>query len=635
MKRKTRIFVGDFETTVYQGQTNTEVWASGIVEIYTEDVQIHHSIMETFQYLKSLRSNVIIYYHNLKFDGQFWLYYLITNKQYTLAADNPDDVHHLADPRMMPNSTYRYTISQMGQWYSIMIKHRDRIIEIRDSLKLLPFSVKQIGQSFKTKHQKIEMEYKGYRYAGCAISPEEATYISNDLLVVKEGLEILFNEGHTKATIGACCLSEFKKLTADEYEELFPNLASYTIPKDYGSANADEYIRKSYKGGWCYLVPAKENTIYKKGVTLDVNSLYPSMMSSESGNAYPVGLPHFWRGEIPQEAKRVDVYYFLRVKTRFRLKHGKLPTVQIKRDFLYKGNEWLETSDAKGTDGKYYSFVWDGDKKEECIPTLTLTCTDWELMQDQYDLKDTEILDGCWFYSRQGIFDEYIGKYKRIKQNSTGAMRQLAKLFLNNLYGKLATSDDSSYKIAYLNDEGSISFYTVSANEKEPVYVACGSAITSYSRAFTIRAAQANFYGNEKPGFIYADTDSIHCDLPMETIKGVKLHDTEFCCFKCELEWKRGLFVRQKTYIESEDSSGKEIYHIRCAGMPERSKELFISAITGDKTNLTNLSTEEKIFLTEKKELTDFKLGLTVPGNLIPKTIPGGVILKETTFQIR
>ena len=70
--RKFRYFMGDFETTVYAGQVNTEVWASAVVELGTEDVQIFHSIGETFDYLKSLDSDIVIYYHNLKFDGSFW-----------------------------------------------------------------------------------------------------------------------------------------------------------------------------------------------------------------------------------------------------------------------------------------------------------------------------------------------------------------------------------------------------------------------------------------------------------------------------------------------------------------------------------------------------------------------------------
>ena len=59
--RKSRYFVGDFETTVYKGQVNTEVWASACVELYTEDVHIFHSIDEQFNYFLSLNSHIICY----------------------------------------------------------------------------------------------------------------------------------------------------------------------------------------------------------------------------------------------------------------------------------------------------------------------------------------------------------------------------------------------------------------------------------------------------------------------------------------------------------------------------------------------------------------------------------------------
>mgnify|MGYP002621600171 CR=1 FL=1 len=61
------------------------------------------------------------------------------------------------------------------------VKVNNHFIELRDSLKLLPFSVKQIGKSFKTKHQKLDMEYIGYRYAGCEITDEEKRIIVIDL----------------------------------------------------------------------------------------------------------------------------------------------------------------------------------------------------------------------------------------------------------------------------------------------------------------------------------------------------------------------------------------------------------------------------------------------------------------------
>ena len=107
--RKYRFFSCDFETTVYEGQQSTEVWASACVELFTEDVKILHSIDETFEYFKSLKSNIIAYYHNLKFDGSFWLSYLITEKHfvqaYTSIGDKVTDIEWKHEKDMLPNTS--------------------------------------------------------------------------------------------------------------------------------------------------------------------------------------------------------------------------------------------------------------------------------------------------------------------------------------------------------------------------------------------------------------------------------------------------------------------------------------------------------------------------------------------------
>lgn len=646
-QRKYKYLVGDFETTVYDNQEHTEVWASACVELFTEDVKIFNSISQQLDYLISLDTNIVIYYHNLKFDGNFWLAHLLTEKHYKQAFEQHGELENEGEwiqERYMKNDTFKYSISDKGQWYTIIIKVNGHYIEIRDSLKLLPYSVKRIGESFGTKHKKLEMEYKGFRYAGCTITEDEKTYIRNDVLVVKEALEIMFKQGHDSLTIGACCLKEYKKLMGDDYDMFFPKLDDIELDeKDYGCDNIDRYVRKSYRGGWCYVVKGKEKQIYKNGVTADVNSLYPSMMHSESGNRYPVGKPRFWKGNfIPDEAIAPNKYYFVRVRTRFYLKPNKLPFIQIKNSFLYRGTECLETTDIYSQkDDSYKPFY--KDKHGNIIParvTLTLTMTDYKLLKDHYDLVDFEILDGCYFYSEIGLFDNYIDKYKKIKMENKGAVRESAKLFLNNLYGKMASSTDSSFKIAKLKPDESITFLSVAENKKKAGYIPVGSAITSYARNFTIRTAQENYYGNNKAGFIYADTDSIHCDLAPTELKGLKIDNVNFCCWKLECEWDEAIFTRQKTYIERvvvEDGKRleKPYYNIKCAGMPDKCKNLFEKSITGITVEeLEKYTQEEQKFLTKKRTLEDFDIGLKISGKLVPKRVRGGVILKDDYYTM-
>ena len=632
-KKNVKFFVGDFETTVYDGQTSTEVWASAVVELGSNDVYVCTTIADTLKYLSDFKSHVLIYYHNLKFDGEFWISWLLKNG-YTPAYTSPDRIFdgRWQNDKDMRAKSFKVVISEVGQWYQIKIKLNSKIIEIRDSLKLLPFSVEKIAKSFNTVHKKLSIKYDGEREVG-AITDEELEYIKNDVLVVKEALEIMFAEGHNRLTIGSCCLADFRKgIDFQDYEIFFPDLTKIKCPID-GYSSADEYVRKSYHGGWCYLKRGSENKVYKKGVTADVNSLYPSMMHSESGNVYPVGVPTFWLGDIPTEVIKHNRYYFIRIKTKFRLKKDHLPCIQIKTNYFYDRTEWLETSDVFW-EGAYHEYYKDEDGNvQDTSVILTLTCTDYQLIKEHYNLIDCEILDGCWFYTEDKIFDMYINKYREIKIKEKGAKRELAKLFLNNLYGKMASNTESNFRYVCLDGAGNVHHYIVPANDKKAGYIAIGSAITSYARNFTIRHAQKNY-----KHFIYADTDSIHCNCSEEELVGIKKHPTDFNAWKVESWWDEGIFVRQKTYIEHiTHEDGEELerarYNIKCAGMPERCKQLFLESI-GD-IYLDDKTEEEIAFCDRPRALADFKVGLCIPSKLRPRRIDGGVILEKTTYEMR
>ncbi len=658
LTQRPRVYVADFETTVYTGQDKTEVWAAAIVELYTEDVKIFHSISELFDYIQSFNYNSIIYFHNIKFDGEFWLHFLLTKTDFKQAFEKIDGVNDGAfkSRKDLKSKEFIYSISSKGMWYSITIKSGKYYIELRDSLKLIPTNVKRMGDSFKTKHRKSSIEYTGYRYAGCDITDEEKSYIANDVLVVKEVLEIMYQQGHTSLTIGSCCLAEYKNTSFFyDFDKSLPNLYDIEIDKEtFGSDTIGSYIRRSYRGGWCYVVDGKRNKKHYNGTTADVNSLYPSMMHSESGNKYPIGQPQFWIGNyIPDEAKDGNHYYFVRIKTQFKIKPKYLPCIQVKGSPYYRPNEWLKTSDIYSrVDHEYHSKIT--DLNGNIVPasvTLTLTQTDFELIREHYYLMNCEILDGCYFRAISGLFDEYIDKYKEIKINSKGAVREIAKLFLNNLYGKMATSTDSSFKVAYLKDDNSLGYTTIIKNDKKPGYIPIGSAITSYARNFTIRAAQKNYYGVKKKGFIYADTDSIHCDLEPHEITGIKVDNTAFCCWKLESCWDEAVFIRQKTYAEHITHENLEpinepYWDIKCAGMPDTCKNLFtlsmnpqtkaiVSSQWLDLVDDEYKSPDVVQFLSKTRTINDFNYSLQIPGKLLPKHINGGIILEDTMYTMK
>ena len=117
-------YVSDFETTVYDNQDITLVWATATVPIEQIDpnaVKIHHSIEEWFdEVIEKSNENKIINFHNLKFDGSFILFYLLNslNDVYKLAIDYYNDDKTDGDMlsiKDMGKHTFTTCISNMGQ----------------------------------------------------------------------------------------------------------------------------------------------------------------------------------------------------------------------------------------------------------------------------------------------------------------------------------------------------------------------------------------------------------------------------------------------------------------------------------------------------------------------------------------
>ena len=621
------VYVADFETTVEQDikeQERTEVWASAIVEMRSENVIIENNIYDFMDYLSKLEDGSIVYFHNLKFDGSFILQYL-QEKCYSLA---------FGKGRFLPYKlfkhfyhSYQYSISYMGQWYCIKINFNGNIIEIRDSLKLIPFSVAQMGKGFMTKHRKLEMQYEDteeHKHTPFGkITDHEKEYIANDVLVVKEVLEILYDENIKELTIGSACLKKYKEMTPD-FNLLFPDMTKEKI----ADTDVYHYCKNAYSGGWCYMNPQAKGKIFEDGFVLDVNSLYPSVMYGNYENKkeniykYPVGLPTYNTGE-PTKQEEKEKAIFRRFKCRFKIKKGKLPFVHIRNEFGYKSNECLTTTDIMGS--RYY--ILNGDK-HDTIHEFTMTQMDFELFKEHYKIMNYEPIDYITFETEQGIFDNYIDFYKKMKiENDGNAKRQIAKLFLNNLYGKLSTSDDSSFKLVDEVDD-ILKFETVYQHDKKPVYIPCGAYITSYARNFTIRAAQQLYYEGEDKGFMYADTDSVHCvnmnvkDIP----DNIKIHNTEFLRWKPEAsKMRKAKYVRQKTYYEEiieenfKPVKGECEISLKGCGMGKNTKKAFIDGLQNG-----------------TYELKDFDIGLVIKGTeLRGRQVKGGVLLVPSDFTMR
>lgn len=104
---------------------------------------------------------------------------------------------------------------------------------------------------------------------GHILTDAEKEYIKNDVKIVAEALEVIFNDNLTKMTQGANALHDYKEIISkSKFNHFFPIL----------DKNVDKDLRQSYKGGFTYLNPIyKEKNVENVNI-LDVNSLYPSVM---------------------------------------------------------------------------------------------------------------------------------------------------------------------------------------------------------------------------------------------------------------------------------------------------------------------------------------------------------------------
>jgi hypothetical protein len=575
MKQTVKKYVADFETTVpdveKEENPETRVWAWGVSEIGADRFDYGTSIDEFMDWCYYRRSNPIIYFHNLRFDGEFILHWLFANG-FTYSDEKAP-------------KTFSTLITKMGQFYSIEItwekkqvvqKNRKRTYYKKtvfyDSLKKLPFPVSTIAKAFKLPMKKLEIDYKQERAPGHILTKEEKEYLRNDVEIVAAALDVQFQQDLTKMTVASDAMAHFKNGLQGQFENSFPVLP----------LNVDGQIRYAYRGGFTYVSPTYAGVDVGPGVVLDKNSMYPWVMYEKP---LPHGTPIWFDGKYEHDESYP--LYIQEIYCEFQLKPDKIPTVQVKTG-RYQENVYLENNiDKDGNDAPV---------------TLFLTNMDLELFFDHYAVTVHYWGGGYKFRECTGIFCDYIDYWMQVKEENAAeknALYTLAKLMLNSLYGKFASNPDVTGKYPYLKDDGSVGYRMKDEEYKDSVYTAMGVFITSWARYEIITSAQSVF-----PRFIYADTDSLHLE-GTEIPDNLFIHPSKLGAWKHEGTFLRGRFLRQKTYIEDMPDG----LHVTCAGMPNDIKE--------------------------KVTWENFHEGFSEGGKLIPKHIRGGVVLVSQEFSIK
>lgn len=564
-----KVYTADFETCddreFHDGVPHeVRVWLWAVCDIQTLATEKGTNICSFLEWLED-HTKCDIWFHNLAFDGT-----------HIICALHDAGFEH-STARHPGEGEYTTLISESGKFYSICVGFAMGIVRIYDSLKKYPVSVGAIAKSVDVPETKGEIDYRLWRPEGYAPTPEELAYIESDVLITARGMRRYYDDGLVKMTIGSDCMSWYKDNVGGLFEKWFPRFSTVI----------DAQLRQAYRGGYTYVNPELAGVDVYGGISVDYNSMYPSMMLSKP---FPYGSPRYFRGRYERDDDMPLYVQFLTCT--FRVKHDGFPMIQVKSNPFFGAHE----------------HVRDCSEPVE----MALSSVDLALFLDNYDVEVLSYDGGYKFHARVGMFDDYIGHWSSVKVASEGLERFIAKLFLNNLYGKYGTNPDVTCKIPEFDSEGIMSLVVGEHEEREPVYVPVAIFATAWARDTLIRAAMAN-----RDRFIYCDTDSLHL-VGTEPPEGLPLDDRELCHWKVEGTFSRARHIRPKTYIW--DLNGK--IQVACAGMPKNIKE------SCDFDNF-KLGFRNYDIIDGRKVV---RPGL---GKLVPKMVKGGRTLVDGLFEIR
>ena len=526
-KKKLPIYCADFETTSFtqykqEGETKVYLWC--IKDVNETWCRIGLEIEDFFETLFDLKlPKIIVYFHNLSFDGEFIQWYLLKN-------------NYKYDDELENDKSFNAIIDETSNIYMINVKVGESEIEIRCSYKLFPKSIEDIGEMVGVKKLKETHNYEEIKsYTSLNdLTEEEVNYINNDVTIMCKLIKYLDSVGINAVTMSSSAYKNWKK---DKYF-----LCKYQFIKDEND-EINEIVRKSYRGGITKVNKKYQGVELEDVMSFDVNSLYPSVMYD---NPMPIGM-----GKIYNTIKECILdrrYLYICVVV--------VSYVKVKKGYhSFIGN----------TAGFSYSRKYNYDD-ELTNKVLYLWGKEYELFKLVYE-GTFEVSKVVGYKKANYVFKDYIDRWYAVKENAkTPAERQLAKLMLNSLYGKFGMNDSRISKIPIgYNEEGII----YKMNDTKSVYYdkKVASFITSMARVKY--ATMMNLLGDL---FVYGDTDSLY--VRGKTIPKVfedVVDDKKIGYWKYEGYYKRFKSLKAKCYIKELENGEIER---KIAGCPKEVVEL-------------------------------------------------------------
>lgn len=524
-KPKNLTYCADFETTSnnqYQVEGETKVYLWKLMGVDNLIDQIGLSMDSFMSFIAGLGDSVI-YFHNLSFDGEFILWWLLENN-FTYEED------------LKTCNTFKSIIDETGSIYSISVKHlNNATTEFRCSYKLFPKSIKDIGEMVGIEKLNETHDYNEIKHYNSIeeLTEEEVKYITNDVRIMVELIRYLQSKDIKGLTMSS---SAYKNWQKDKY-----CLCKNEMKKN-DNEEVVEIVRKSYRGGITKVNPKYAGIEFNDVISFDVNSLYPSVMYD---NPMPIGDGKIYKNIEEGRRDRRHLFIIVAFVMYGKVRTGKHAFIGNQSGFSY---------------ARKYSY---DDVIENKI--LYLWEKEWELFKLVYDSEYT-ILKVVGWKKANNVFKDYIDRWYNVKKNAKNETeRSLAKLMLNSLYGKFGMNDSRVTKVPIA--VGDTIIYKTIENNTTYYYKEVASYITSMARV-----KLASFMNKCGDNFLYCDTDSVYYighEIP-DVFKDV-VDPKKLGYWKYEGHYTRFKSLKAKCYLKQLDDGTIER---RIAGCPKECASL-------------------------------------------------------------
>lgn len=320
--------------------------------------------------------------------------------------------------------------------------------------------------------------------------------------------------GLCKITAGGASMEAFASGEWKWYYDKFPQLK----PEDKKS------LHDAYIGGF---MVAKEGT-YGKSIDVDCNSMYPSILRDEW---LPWGLPEPYDGKYLQDDDMP--LHCDEITFRAELKPDGYPFLLDNRS-IYGLNRLTSTR----------GYV-----------TRVLTDIDQELLHENYEMSIYKHVRGWKFRRSKGFFRSFVDEWGGLKQKATGEKRQMAKLVMNALAGKMASLPKGAVMLPRSKDGVTLDWDIARREESnlKTDYLPVPVWVNAYARRKLMNVCHVN-----ADRLLYANTDG--CILSgWEPVRSCEIHPTELGKWKIAAKYEKLTILGMNRYQGWKDDGDVDI----------------------------------------------------------------------------